>query len=71
MTKAIATAEAGSVMNCWRYVFANATAADEALVIPELITAKATMNVRNGIPKARFVYSAAPAARGYLPTSSK
>jgi len=50
---------------------ANATAAEEALVMPELITAKATMKVRNGMPKARLAYSAAPAALGYLPTSSR
>ncbi len=42
----------------------------EAEVIPEAITAKATMKVKNCRPNARFVYSAAPAARGYLVTSS-
>jgi hypothetical protein len=69
--KVVATAQVGRVMNALRYVWPNATAAEEALVMPELITVKATMKVRNGIPNARLVYSAAPAARGYLPTSSK
>jgi hypothetical protein len=49
----------------------NASAAEDAEVMPELITANATMNVRNWILNARLVYSAAPAAFGYLPTSSR
>ena len=35
------------------------------------LTAKVTMNVRKLMPNALCVYSAAPAARGYLPTSSR
>src|ERR1043165_3405013 len=50
-----------------RYVSPNATAADDADVMPEHITANATMKVRNWILNARCVYSAAPAAFGYLP----
>ena len=38
--------------------------------MPDDITAKATMKVKNGSPKALCVYRAAPAARGYLDTSS-
>jgi hypothetical protein len=38
--------------------------------IPDDITAKATMNVKKGVRKARWLYSAAPAARGYFETSS-
>ena len=41
-----------------------------AEAMPDDITAKATMKVKKGTPKALFVYSAAPAARGYLVTSS-
>lgn len=43
---------------------ANARDAVDADVIPELITAKATMNVRKWMPNALCVYSAAPAALG-------
>ena len=35
--------------------------------MPLIITAKATMNVTNGMPYALFAYNAAPAACGYLP----
>ena len=42
-----------------------------ALVMPEQITPKATRNVTKWMPKALWVYSAAPAARGYLHTSSR
>lgn len=42
----------------------------DAEVIPELRTAKATRNVTKWIPNALCVYSAAPAAVGYLVTSS-
>ena len=49
----------------------NARAAVDAEVMPELITAKATRNVRKWMPKALCVYSAAPAACGYLVTSSR
>jgi len=42
-----------------------------AEVMPELITAKATMKVRKSMPKALWVYRAAPAAFGYLVTSSR
>ena len=38
--------------------------------MPDIITANATMNVRNGRLNARLAYSAAPAACGNLPTSS-
>ena len=40
----------------------NARAAVDADVIPELITAKATRNVRKWMPKALCVYSAAALA---------
>ncbi len=43
----------------------------EALVIPEQITANATRNVKKWMPNALCVYSAAPAAWGYLVTSSR
>ena len=49
----------------------NARAAVDADVMPELITAKATTNVRKCTPKALCVYSAAPAACGYFVTSSR
>jgi hypothetical protein len=48
-----------------------ARAAVDADVMPELITAKATRNVRKWMPNALCVYSAAPAACGYLVTSSR
>ena len=35
-------------------------------MIPDSITAKATMNVTNGLRNALFAYSAAPAACGYF-----
>ncbi len=50
---------------------ANARDAVEADVIPELITTKHTRNVRNWMPNALCTYSAAPAACGYLVTSSR
>lgn len=50
---------------------ANARDAVEAEVMPELITMNVTMNVRKWMPKALCVYSAAPAACGYLVTSSR
>jgi hypothetical protein len=50
---------------------ANAREAVEALVIPEHITVNATMKVRKCTPNALCVYSAAPAAWGYLVTSSR
>jgi len=43
----------------------------EADVMPEHITTNATRNVTNWIPKALCAYSAAPAACGYLVTSSR
>ena len=39
-------------------------------VMPDAITAKATMNVKNGRPKAPCTYTAAPPACGYFVTSS-
>ncbi len=39
-------------------------------MIPEHMTAKATMKVRNGTRNARLTYRAAPAACGYFVTSS-
>ena len=39
-------------------------------MIPDSITANATMNVTNGLRNALFAYSAAPAACGYFVTSS-
>lgn len=50
---------------------AKAREAVEADVIPEVITMKHTMNVKKWTPNALCVYSAAPAACGYLVTSSK
>ena len=50
---------------------AKALDAVEAEVIPEHITAKATMKVTKWMPKALWVYRAAPAALGYLVTSSR
>ncbi len=50
---------------------ANAREAVEALVMPEHITVKQTMNVTKWMPNALCVYSAAPAARGYFVTSSR
>ena len=38
--------------------------------MPDVMTANATMKVMNVLPNARWMYSPAPAARGYLPTSS-
>ena len=43
----------------------------EAEVMPEHITMNATRNVAKWMPKALCVYSAAPAACGYLVTSSR
>ena len=43
----------------------------EAEVMPEHITMKATRKVMNWIPNALCAYSAAPAACGYLVTSSR
>ena len=43
----------------------------EAEVMPEHITTNATRNVTNCTPKALCTYSAAPAACGYLVTSSR
>ena len=40
-------------------------------MIPEVITMKHTMNVKKWMPNALCVYSAAPAACGYLVTSSR
>ena len=42
-----------------------------AEVMPAHITTKATMKVMNGLPNAFCAYSAAPAAWGYLVTSSR
>ena len=50
---------------------ANAREAVDAEVMPEHITAKAMRKVTKWMPKARCAYSAAPAARGYLVTSSR
>src|SRR6478752_2872992 len=50
---------------------AKALDAVEAEVIPEHMTTKSTRNVKKWIPKALCVYSAAPAACGYLVTSSR
>ena len=50
---------------------AKARDAVEAEVMPEHITAKATMKVTKWMPNALCVYNAAPAARGYLVTSSR
>jgi hypothetical protein len=46
-------------------------AANEAEVTPEAITAMVTMKLRTPMWKARCTYRAAPAARGYLVTSSR
>ena len=43
----------------------------DAEVMPEHITMKATRNVTKWMPNALWVYSAAPAACGYLVTSSR
>ncbi len=50
---------------------ANVRDAVEADVMPEHITTKAIRNVTNWMPKALCAYSAAPAACGYLVTSSR
>ncbi len=50
---------------------AKARDAVDAEVMPELITANATMNVKKWIPNALWTYSAAPAACGYFVTSSR
>ncbi len=50
---------------------ANAFAAVEAEVMPDDITMNATTNVITWMPNALCVYSAAPAACGYLVTSSR
>src|SRR3546814_7611630 len=47
----------------------NARDAVEAEVMPEHITTKATMNVKNCMPKALWAYNAAPAARSEEHTS--
>jgi hypothetical protein len=46
-------------------------AANEAEVTPEAMTAMVTMKLRMPMWKARWTYRAAPAARGYLVTSSR
>ena len=43
----------------------------DALVMPEHTTAKATRKVTKWMPNALWVYSAAPAACGWLVTSSR
>ena len=60
----------GVLTNAARYSPPNARAAVAADVTPDISTANATRNVTNGRFHARCAYSAAPAARGYLPTSS-
>src|SRR6478672_129047 len=50
---------------------AKARDAVDAEVIPEHITTNATRNVKKWMPNALWVYSAAPAACGYLVTSSR
>ena len=50
---------------------ANARDAVDAEVMPEHITVKQTMKVTKWMPNALCVYSAAPAACGYLVTSSR
>src|SRR5699024_6567659 len=50
---------------------AKARAAVDAEVIPEHITTKHTRKVTKWMPNALWVYSAAPAACGYLVTSSR
>ena len=50
---------------------AKARDAVDAEVMPEHITAKATMKVMKWIPNALWVYNAAPAALGYFVTSSR
>ena len=50
---------------------AKALDAVEAEVMPEHITVNATRNVKKWMPNALCVYSAAPAACGYLVTSSR
>ena len=50
---------------------AKAREAVEAEVIPEHMTAKAMRKVTKWMPNARCAYSAAPAAFGYLVTSSR
>ena len=52
-------------------LWASTLADVEALVMPEQMTAKATRNVTKRTPNALCVYSAAPAACGYLVTSSR
>ena len=52
-------------------LLANAPDAADEDVIPDDITVKATRNVTKCRPKALCVYSAAPAACGYLVTSSR
>ena len=50
---------------------AKARDAVDAEVMPEHITTNATRNVKKWMPNALWVYSAAPAACGYLVTSSR
>ena len=50
---------------------ANAREAVEAEVMPEHMTVKQTRKVTKWMPKALWAYSAAPAACGYLVTSSR
>ena len=50
---------------------AKALAAVDAEVMPEHITAKATMKVRKWMPKALWMKVAAPPACGYFVTSSR
>jgi hypothetical protein len=68
---AITNGETVMLNDAGRYVAPNARAAADAEVIPEHITANATRNVTNGTLNARLAYSAAPAALGYFPTSSR
>ena len=57
--------------NAFDRLAAKARDAVDADVMPEHITANATMKVRKWMPNARCVYSAAPAALGYFVTSSR
>lgn len=50
---------------------ANALDAVAAEVMPDDMTTKATRKVKDCTPKALCVYNAAPAACGYLVTSSR
>ena len=68
--KAIATGITPTSTNSARASPPKPRASVLAEVIPEAMTANATMKVTNGRLNARFTYSAAPAARGYFETSS-